>query len=131
MSKRVIEIVLLIVACAVVSALAVHYSSQGKPQAAIPIVPAGNRVPDRFWLQDYQALLDLQDEIAKIQKQDGLAVKNDQLRGLASRLNAQVPAGFTFDEATRSFKPIQLPAPLPQPAPAATPPVAAPAKPKS
>jgi len=107
-----------------------YAATRPKPQA-VPVVPAGNKVPDRYWLQDYQTLMDLQDEINRIQIRDGLAIKNDQFRGLASRLNAQIPNGYEFDEATRSFRPKQLtPMPAPPPPAAQTPsPPAAPVTP--
>jgi hypothetical protein len=88
--------------------------------AILPTLPAGNQAPSKAFLEQWDDFVKLRDEIKDIQKRDGIQEKVDQLNGMGTRLQSQIPTGFSWDEDTKSFKPIVPPTVTPPP----TPPVA-------
>jgi len=109
--------ILLLLVCLVVLIVGCN---QTPPLKAAKIAPAENKIAPKEFVEQWQEFKALRDEVAAIQKKENLTAKVDQLNGMATRLQGQVPQGYTWDEETLSFKP-QIPAlPLaPAPAPVA------------
>ena len=113
-----------VVALAMLLAVALVGGCEHKTTASTtpPAIPAGNKTPPKQFLEDWRDFAALRDEIKALETKDGLRGKYDQLNGMATRLQGQVPDGYVWDEDTLSFKPKPV-TPLP-------PPVTAPAKPE-
>jgi hypothetical protein len=113
--------ILFLLVCLVVAIIGCN---QTPPLKAVKVAPAENRIAPKEFVEQWQEFKALRDEVAAIQKKENLTAKVDQLNGMATRLQGQVPQGYTWEEETLSFKP-QIPA-LPLAVPTPTP--AAPAK---
>lgn len=98
--------------------------NEAKPVMAVPALPQGHQAPSKAFLEQWQDFATVREEIKQLQKKDHIQDKLDQLNGMGTRLQSQIPQGFTWDEDTLSFKPILSPAAPP----AATLPPVAPAK---
>jgi hypothetical protein len=107
--------ILFLLVCLVVAIIGCN---QTPPLKAVKVAPAENKIAPKEFVEQWQEFKALRDEVAAIQKKENLTAKVDQLNGMATRLQGQVPQGYTWDEETLSFKP-QIPAlPPPTPAPA-------------
>jgi hypothetical protein len=108
------------------------YEARTHASAAVPAPPAGAQTPSAQFLTDYDQFLALSADVAK--RQDAMAHsrtykvmqdEQDRANGMAQRLTAQVPTGYTFDAKYRAFL---LRAAPPAPAPPAPPVANAPQK---
>ena len=114
-------VILLLVALAAVGAYD-HIFPRGSSvtvKAPGPL-PTGHLAPSEQFLVDYANYKKLDAEVRKMQEDSGLVEKQRLLQGTIDALNSQIPTGYTWDEATTSFKPRQLQA-VPPPAPATPP----------
>lgn len=84
--------------------------------------PAGFQQPPQPFLDQWADFVKLRAEIQDIQKKNGLQEKIDQLNGMATRLQSQVPQGFKWDEPSLTFAPVISPPPVPVPGPPPAPP---------
>lgn len=108
---------LLLIVCA--SLIPVHAQSKPKPgsTAAKPyscVAGENEKCASDLWFKDYTRLRALQ---AKYSPPPDMA---DQMRGMADRLQSQVPAGYSWDDTRQRFvKPAPAVAaqPAPQPPP--------------
>lgn len=98
-----------------VAALVVGCSATAKiPDVPDPPkeLPAGHLAPPHEWMVAYyRDFLPARDELDKLQREAGITKKADEVNGVALRVFRAVPQGFTFDETTRTFKPIEQPKP--------------------
>lgn len=79
-------------------------------------LPAGHVAPSEEFLADYANYKKLDKEVKELQANSGLIEKQRLLQGTIDALNAQIPAGMVWDEATLSFKPRAVPPAPPEPA---------------
>jgi hypothetical protein len=80
-----------------------------KPAASVSVkvpatIPAGNKAPSEEFLVDYANFKKLQKEVRDLQADSKLIEKQRLLQGTIDALNAQIPAGYVWDEDTTSFK---------------------------
>jgi len=80
-------------------------------------LPTGHLAPSEQFLADYANYKNLDKQVRELQADKGLVEKQRLLQGTIDALNAQIPTGYVWDEASMSFKPRPAPG-LPPAAPA-------------
>jgi len=97
--------------------LATYRTARSSTVQALPAVPPGNKIPPRQFLDDYREFVALRDQIREVTKNDHIQEMTDRLNSMVSRLQGQIPPGYSWDEQSESFKPQLPPAAPPAPTP--------------
>ncbi len=120
------KIGLVVVACLLAAILGTiggiaYLRASHAPPAAPPPPPLGAQIPNAAFLSQYDDFLALSADVAKRQDKlihssayEAMQDEQDRANGMAQRLTAQVPQGYTFDQKYRAFVP-RTPAPQPEP----------------
>ena len=92
----------------------IWHSYHGSSQAEFSCSPGPDeQCPSDLFLSDYRRLKQLNAEITKESRSDeqlALQRKIDETLGISQRLNAQIPAGYKWDEKRERF--IKAPVPV-------------------
>lgn len=118
--NRKFAIVIAVLVLVVVGIIVLGCNKQPMQTTAAPPPPPGNLAASNAFLQDWNDFQTLQAKIKQVEKETNIRALYDQLNGMATRLQGQVPTGYVWDENTKSFAPIPRP-PAPQPTPAPIP----------